>query len=159
MIPLGSYEILVIVVVALAIIGPKDLPLALRTVFRVVRKAQAVTREFRRGLEDLAKDTGLDEVRKDLKSATSVAKGNFGGFGTDILGEDPIADIGAGTGSKSTGSKSTGSKPTGSKSTGSMPEPAGKDPAGGKSIGESVASASPTSKPETAGPAKADADG
>ena len=84
MLPLGTYEIIVIVVVALVVVGPKDLPGVLRTVFRALRKAQAVTREFRRGLEDVARESGFDEIQKDLKKATGAAKGDF----DSILGDD-----------------------------------------------------------------------
>jgi Tat protein translocase TatB subunit len=120
MLPLGTYEILVIVVVALAIIGPKDLPAALRTVFRVVRKAQGFTRDFRRGLEDLAKDSGLDEFKRDLQSATSLAKGDIGGFGDDLLGTKKLKK------------QLEGDDPV-------SPRSVGVDPAAGKSIGGSSA--------------------
>ena len=113
MLPLGTYEIIVIVVVALVVVGPKDLPGVLRTVFRLIRKAQAVTRDFRRGLEDVARESGFDEVQKDLKKATGAAKGDFG----SILGEDdPFDDSGLPAGS----AKPKSAKP---KSIGEAPEP------------------------------------
>ena len=84
---LGWYEILLIAIVAVVIVGPKDLPMVLRTVFGLSRKAQAITREFRRGIDDLAKETGLEEVKKDLQS---VGKGNIGGLGEKFFDDNEL---------------------------------------------------------------------
>ena len=84
---LGWYEILLIAIVAVVIVGPKDLPMVLRTVLGLSRKAQAITRDFRRGIDDLAKETGLDEVKKDLQS---VGKGNIGGLGEKFFDDSEL---------------------------------------------------------------------
>ena len=105
---LGWYEILLIAVVAVVIVGPKDLQVVLRTVFNLTRKAQALTREFRKGIEDLAKESGLDAVKKDLQSVT---KGDLAGsLGDDFFDDKEL------------------------KKTLSVADPA-PDPAAGKSIG------------------------
>ncbi|MGD9616957.1 MAG: Sec-independent protein translocase protein TatB [Alphaproteobacteria bacterium] len=67
---LGWSEILVIGAVALVVIGPKELPNALRTAGYWVRKARGLSREFQGSVEQMIREAELDEVRKDLKKAT-----------------------------------------------------------------------------------------
>jgi len=67
---LGWSEMLVIGAVALVVIGPKELPNALRTAGYWVRKARSLSREFQGSFEQMIREAELDEVRKDLKKAT-----------------------------------------------------------------------------------------
>ena len=66
MFDIGWSELLVIGVVALIVVGPKDLPVMFRTLGRMTAKARMMAREFTRAMEDAAKETGLDEAGKDL---------------------------------------------------------------------------------------------
>jgi len=68
---IGWTELLVIGVVALIVIGPKDLPEMFRTLGRFTAKARSMAREFSRAMENAARETGVDEVAKDLKSVAS----------------------------------------------------------------------------------------
>lgn len=68
---LGSTELMLIAVVALIVIGPRDLPKVLRTVGQVVTKVRAMAREFQGHIEDAAKDSGLDDLKKDISKATN----------------------------------------------------------------------------------------
>lgn len=52
---------------ALIIIGPKDLPRVARTIGQWVRKGRMLAREFQTSLEDMAKETELDDVRKEIE--------------------------------------------------------------------------------------------
>ncbi len=63
-------EMLVIGAVALVVIGPKQLPGALRTAGYWVRKARGLSREFQGSVEQMIREAELDEVRRDLKKAT-----------------------------------------------------------------------------------------
>lgn len=63
-------ELALIAVVALIVIGPKDLPRVMRTVGFWVRKARAVAHEFQGSLEQMARDAELDEVREHVEKAT-----------------------------------------------------------------------------------------
>ncbi|MBA4352978.1 MAG: twin-arginine translocase subunit TatB [Rhodobacter sp.] len=67
----GWAELLVIGIVALIVIGPKDLPEMFRTLGRFTAKARGMARDFSRAMEQAAKETGVDEVASDLKKVTS----------------------------------------------------------------------------------------
>ncbi len=70
MFDLGWTEILIIAVIALIVIGPKDLPSALRNVAYWVRKARGLAREFQKGVDDLVREAELDDVQKEIKTYT-----------------------------------------------------------------------------------------
>ncbi len=65
----GWSELLLIGVVALVVIGPKDLPKALRVAGFWVRKARTLSREFQSSVEQMVREAELDEVRQELKKA------------------------------------------------------------------------------------------
>src|SRR5258706_1702221 len=67
---IGWPELLLIGVVALVVIGPKDLPRALRVAGYWVRKARNLSREFQTSVEQMIREAELDEMRKDLQKAT-----------------------------------------------------------------------------------------
>src|SRR5260370_41765159 len=66
----GWRELLLIGVVALVVIGPKDLPRALRVAGHWVRKARTLSREFQSSVDQMIREAELDEMRQDLKKAT-----------------------------------------------------------------------------------------
>ena len=69
MLDIGWIEILIIAVVALFVVGPKDIPKALRTVGIWVGKLRHLSREFQTTVEDAVRDTEIDEVKKHIESA------------------------------------------------------------------------------------------
>ena len=69
---LGMSELLLIGVVALVVIGPKDLPKALRVAGFWVRKARTLSREFQSSVEQMIREAELDEMRQELKKATEI---------------------------------------------------------------------------------------
>jgi sec-independent protein translocase protein TatB len=64
MFDIGMDEMLVIAVVAIVVIGPKDMPLALRTVGRWVAKVRKVSGHFRSGIETMIREAELEEMEK-----------------------------------------------------------------------------------------------
>jgi sec-independent protein translocase protein TatB len=66
MFDIGGWEFMVIVVLAIIIIGPKDLPGAIRSVTQWVRKARALARDFQSGLDDIANEVELDKVKEGI---------------------------------------------------------------------------------------------
>ncbi|MFI5022588.1 MAG: Sec-independent protein translocase protein TatB [Alphaproteobacteria bacterium] len=65
-------EILLIAVVALMVVRPKDLPQVLKVVAQFARKARAMAREFQSGVEEMVREAELHEVRKEIESAVST---------------------------------------------------------------------------------------
>jgi sec-independent protein translocase protein TatB len=68
----GWSELMLIGVVALVVIGPKDLPKALRVAGFWVRKARTLSREFQSSIEQMVREAELDEMRQELKKATEI---------------------------------------------------------------------------------------
>ncbi len=60
-------QIMLIGVVALVLIGPKDLPIALRAISNLVKKARSMAAEFHTHVDDLMKDADLKGVRDQFK--------------------------------------------------------------------------------------------
>jgi sec-independent protein translocase protein TatB len=57
-------EFLLVIVVALVVIGPKDLPRAMRVVGHWVGRARAMTRHFRSGIDTMMREAELDELQR-----------------------------------------------------------------------------------------------
>jgi sec-independent protein translocase protein TatB len=67
---IGWTEMLLIGVIALVVIGPKDLPRAMRTAGYWMRKARTLSREFQNSIDQMIREAELDEVQQELKKAT-----------------------------------------------------------------------------------------
>jgi sec-independent protein translocase protein TatB len=77
---IGYTELLVIAVVAIIVIGPKDLPKVLRAFGRTMAKVRGMAREFQGHLDAAMRESGLDEVRREVQSIRSI---------------NPVADVAA----------------------------------------------------------------
>jgi len=64
MFDIGSSELLLIVIVAVLVIGPKDLPRALYKVGQIVGKARGMARHFRTGLDAMVREAELEDLEK-----------------------------------------------------------------------------------------------
>jgi sec-independent protein translocase protein TatB len=62
MFDIGASELLLTVIVAIVVIGPKDLPLALRTAGRWIGKIRRVSGHFRTGIETMIREAELEEM-------------------------------------------------------------------------------------------------
>jgi sec-independent protein translocase protein TatB len=69
MFDIGWSEMALILLVALIVIGPKDLPRVARTVGQWVAKGRGMAREFQRALEDMAREAELDKVKSEIEKA------------------------------------------------------------------------------------------
>lgn len=67
MFDVGASELLLLVIVAIVVIGPKDLPLALRTAGRWVAKMRRVSNHFRSGIETMIREAEMEEMEKKWK--------------------------------------------------------------------------------------------
>ena len=71
MFDISGTDLLLIGTVALIVVGPKDLPDMFRQLGRVTAKLRQMGREFSRAMEEAAKESGVDDVRRDLKAVTN----------------------------------------------------------------------------------------
>lgn len=69
MFDIGWSELAIIAVVALIVIGPKDLPKALHTVGKYVAKARKLAREFQNNVDDMVRQAELEDLRKQVEQA------------------------------------------------------------------------------------------
>lgn len=61
-------DFLIVGVVALIVVGPKDLPLLMRKVGQFVARMRAMAAEFRASFDDMARQSELDELRRDVEA-------------------------------------------------------------------------------------------
>lgn len=65
---IDSAEILIIAVVALVVIGPKDLPRVMRTIGQFVGRARGMAKHFRSGFDTMLREAELEEMEKKWRS-------------------------------------------------------------------------------------------
>lgn len=87
MFDIGMVELLVIGVVALIVVGPKDLPGMFRTLGKFTARARSMAREFQRSMEDAADESGMGDIAADLKKVTSARN-----LGLDSV-KDSLKDV------------------------------------------------------------------
>ncbi len=72
MFDIGWQELLVIGIVALVVIGPKDMPLAIRAMSRWASKARALAREFQQGIDEVVRESELQDIKKNIEDVQSL---------------------------------------------------------------------------------------
>ena len=65
-------ELMIIGVVTLVVVGPKDLPFVLRTVGRWIGKARAMAREFRSNVDVMIREAELHDVQRRLTDMSTI---------------------------------------------------------------------------------------
>jgi sec-independent protein translocase protein TatB len=68
MFDIGWQELFVIGIVTVVFLGPKELPRAIRTVTGLVRKARLMAFEFQRSVDEMVRESELDELRKQAEA-------------------------------------------------------------------------------------------
>jgi sec-independent protein translocase protein TatB len=68
----GYSELFVLAVIAVIVIGPKDLPKVLRTFGRFMNKARGMAREFQGHVDAAMKESGVDGLKKDIADIKST---------------------------------------------------------------------------------------
>ena len=72
MFDIGWSELLLVAVVAIIVVGPKDLPRALRTVGQWAAKVRSVAREFQNSVDEMIRESELEELRREAQSLTNI---------------------------------------------------------------------------------------
>jgi sec-independent protein translocase protein TatB len=65
---MGGFEAVIIALLALVIVGPKDLPILMRKLARWVNKVRGMAAEFRMSFDELARQSELDELRREVEA-------------------------------------------------------------------------------------------
>ena len=89
MFDIASSELLLVVLVALLVIGPKDLPKALRVVGKWVGKARGVAAHFRSGFDEMVRQSEIEELEKKWKAENErIMREHPADPRADVLGDD-----------------------------------------------------------------------
>ena len=70
----GASELIVIAIVALIVVGPKDLPILLRRFGQFMAKLRGMANEFRASFDEMARQSELDDLRKEVEA---MRRGQF----------------------------------------------------------------------------------
>jgi sec-independent protein translocase protein TatB len=96
----GWTHILILLVVALVVVGPKDLPKVMRTLGQWAGRARSMADQFRRSFDDMARPSELDELRNEvsrLKHETTrpMTDLDYQSFGIDPKELPRLDEVGA----------------------------------------------------------------
>ncbi len=72
MFDIGWQELFLVALVTILVVGPKELPRVLRTFSAAVRKMRGLTNDFHRGIDELAREADLDDIRRDLENSADL---------------------------------------------------------------------------------------
>ena len=97
MFDLGWTELLLIGIVALIVVGPKELPVLFRKAGQFVGKIKGMAREFSRAMNDAADDVGVSDISSTIRSAANPLKSSVDAVknaATDYTSYDPETETG-----------------------------------------------------------------
>ncbi len=86
MFDIGWQELFIVAVLALIVVGPKDMPRMIRTVRSWIRRAREMARDFQSGLDDVVREADLEDLRNQVNSASDPTQAM-----ADAL--DPTGDL------------------------------------------------------------------
>ena len=84
---MGWWEISIVGLMMILVLGPKELPHAMRTMARMMRKARRLASEFQGHMDDLVREADLDDVRKTVNSIKNHDVGAAISQAVDPMGE------------------------------------------------------------------------
>lgn len=89
MFDIASTELLLVMLVALLVIGPKDLPKAMRVVGKWIGKARGVAAQFRSGFDEMVRESELEEMEKKWKAENErIMREHPADIRDDVVGDD-----------------------------------------------------------------------
>lgn len=86
---IGGLEFLVIAVVALIVLGPKDLTKLFRSLGQFTGKMRGMAREFSRAMNEAADDAGMSDLKRDLRDLSNPKKMGLDAVNKAFEGIDP----------------------------------------------------------------------
>lgn len=88
---IGASELIVIAIVALIVVGPKDLPVLMRKVGSFMNRLRGMAAEFRASFDDMARQSELDDLRKEVEALRRGQLDEMRSLKTDA--DDLVYDI------------------------------------------------------------------
>ena len=85
------FDFLIVGVIALIVVGPKDLPLLMRRVGQFMARVRAMAAEFRASFDELARQSELDELRREVEALRAAQPLDYAAG--QIGGDEVLADI------------------------------------------------------------------
>lgn len=109
MLGVGWPELMVIAVVTVLVVGPKELPRVLRTVTQLMGRAREMAADFQSGMDQLARESDLDDLRKEAQKLEKSTTDMTTDFDKSLDGDNAIAGMFTGNviGTTNTGSRAT----------------------------------------------------
>jgi sec-independent protein translocase protein TatB len=102
MFDIGASELLVIVIVAILVIGPKDMPKALRHAGRWIGKLRRMSNHFRAGLDEVVRQAEIEEMEdkwaarnKEIMAKYPDGSSPEGGAPENLLPDQPMEPLAA----------------------------------------------------------------
>jgi len=89
MFDIGWQELFIVAVLALIVVGPKDLPKTIKKITTWIRKARMMARDFQSGVDEMVREADLDDVKKQLTQGTDGLKKDL----EDTVGPDLTEDF------------------------------------------------------------------
>jgi sec-independent protein translocase protein TatB len=150
MFDITSSKLLLLAIVALLVIGPKDFPILLRTIGKYVGIIRGHAKEFRAQFDEMARDSELSQLKKDMENIAQETEASLNATGQSV--EKSFGEV------RQSFEDTLGPDPLGPNPLG--PDPLGPDPLGHDANGLPVAEpqpapadASAASEPNGAAPA------
>jgi len=140
MFDIGAAELLVIIIIAVIVIGPKDMPLAMRHAGRWIGKVRKVSSHFRTGVDAMVREAELEDMEKKWKAQNEeIMKRSAAQVESDkgepvMTGPPPVSETASDAESEATGTSTSvepapaPAKPTPAKPTPAKPAPANPTP-------------------------------
>ena len=139
---IGATELLLIGIIALIVVGPKDLPLLMRRVGQFMGKARGMAADFRASFDEMARQSELDDLRKEVEALRTGQLAKPLGAETEATFRQITDDL---------------NKPVVPTSYGASDPPAQPAPPALAAPAETAPAESATAKPKASGAAKAPA--
>ena len=115
MFDIGWSEMVFVAIIAVLVIGPKDLPRSIATVGKYVRKFRGMAKEFQSGIDDIAREADLDDLKNtikgddfDIKKQVEDAVDPTGDFNVVFDGEKKKSSSDQSADQNSTGTSTSG---------------------------------------------------
>ncbi len=87
----GYSELFVLAIIAVIVIGPKDLPVVLRKFGQIMQRVRGMAKEFQGHVDVAMKDAGMGDLKKDLNDMKSAVNGSLSSTPDKTISSKPVA--------------------------------------------------------------------